>query len=103
MSDDDDDSVIDGAVYGARDETPPRPVRQRPPLLQAPIYLTGGTPPAAVVRACKESAPRLASLIGATALGVTAAYFGPKFFDWALGRASEAQEPDEVELEVDDE
>lgn len=78
----------------------------RPPLLQRPIYLSGAQPPPvpeAVQDVCRKAKP-LAGLLGATALGVTAAYFGPKFWDWALGRwrASEAGgHGDEVELEVE--
>lgn len=77
----------------------------RPPLLQAPIYLAGAAPPPipeGVREVCRKSAPA-AGLVGATALGVTAAYFAPKFFDWALTRwrASRQDESDEIEIEYE--
>lgn len=76
----------------------------RPPLLQPPIHLSGA-PPAdvgpMVVESVQKARPFL-GLIGATAVGVTAAYFAPKFFDWALRswRGDPLHgEPVELELE----
>jgi hypothetical protein len=59
--------------------------QQRPPILQAPIYLSGAEPPQAVIDVCRKAKP-LAGLLGATALGATAAYFAPKFWDFVLAR-----------------
>lgn len=79
------------------------------PLLQRPTYLDVAPPEesipalkAAAADACDciREAPG-AGLIGATMLGVTAAYFAPKFFDWALTRWRGYQDgqPDEFDLE----
>lgn len=75
----------------------------RPPLLQPPIYLSGAAPPPiapAVREACHKARP-IAGLVGATALGVTMAYFAPRFFDWALGRWHERGESEYADLEVE--
>lgn len=76
-------------------------------LLEPPIYLSGAQPPPLpqTVQLVAAKTRPIAGLLGATALGVTAAYFGPKFFDWALARwrASEiGGHGDEIELELDD-
>lgn len=80
-----------------------------PPIIQRPTYLDGA-PPAEAIPALKAAASDAcdcireapgAGLIGATLLGVTAAYFAPKFFDFVLTRWRAGQ-PDEYELEESD-
>lgn len=73
----------------------------RPPIIQPPIYLAGAPPPAQTVETVKIVAAKaspFAGLIGATALGATAAYFAPKFFDWALARL---RGDEVIDLEID--
>lgn len=57
--------------------------------IERPIYLSGAPisddAKNAVVATAKKAAP-FGGLVGATLLGVTAAYFAPKFFDWALDK-----------------
>lgn len=93
------------------DDAPPDlPPPAAPPLLQRPVYIDpapGRTMPAlksAVGDACDACRKIPGSgLIGATLLGVTAAYFAPKIFDWALVRlrGEGDDQPDEYELEVE--
>lgn len=71
---------------------------ERPPILQAPVYLMGAEPPKWLQDALAKKGPGLAGLVGATALGVTAAYFAPKFFDWVLQRRDDGET---VELDSD--
>lgn len=88
-------------------------MRRLNPLLQRPTYigLAGASDLQAAASdacdACKEAAasPR-GGLVAATLLGVTAAYFAPKVFDWALARFAPDGPPDdadadELDLEVE--
>lgn len=60
-----------------------------PFVVERPIYLSGAPvsddAKQAVVETVKKAAP-IGGLLGATVLGVTVAYFAPKFFDWALDK-----------------
>lgn len=81
------------------------------PLLQRPTYIDPAAPADALpalksaatdaCNACRDMPG--AGLIGATLLGVTAAYFAPMFFGWALTRlrGEGDDQPDEYDLEVD--
>lgn len=88
-------------------------MRRPNPLLARPTYLDGAPEAvpalkAAAADACDACKSAVASpqggLVAATLLGVTAAYFGPMFFDWALTRfrGEAANQPDEYDLELDD-
>jgi hypothetical protein len=90
-------------------------MRRPNPLLVRPTYLDGAPPDVAVPAlkaaasdacdACKKVAAKPETgLVAATLLGVTAAYFAPRFFDWALARFGGFgdDQPDEYELEYDD-
>lgn len=81
------------------------------PLVQRPTYLDAA-PPAEALPALKTAACDAcdnirkvpgAGLIGATLLGVTAAYFAPKFFDFVLQRVRgpDDDESPEIDLEVE--
>jgi hypothetical protein len=87
-------------------------MRDGRPLITRPIYISG--PPAAdavpaikqaagdACDACRNAAATpAAGLLGATLLGVTAAYFVPKLFDWALGKVQAHGDDDEEEYELE--
>lgn len=81
------------------------------PLVQRPTYLDMASPdqlvPAAkdavgaACDACRDMPGK--GLIGATLLGVTAAYFAPKFFDFVLTRVRGYGEDQADEFELEEE
>ena len=82
-----------------------------PPVVQRPTYLDGAPIPdsvsSAVGDACTTAATKaapIASLVGASLLGATAAYFVPMIWDAVLlqwGRYSDQGESEHVDLDVE--
>jgi hypothetical protein len=73
----------------------------RPPLLQAPIHLSGAQPSEKVQEVCRKAAP-VAGAVGTALLGAAAGYFAPRVFEWIGRKISGDDQADDGEtIELD--